>query len=165
MTAFLFAKSLVAQMACSGKRCSAFASRLCLLPFYVCKTRKTTLAYGHLWRVWMSFRCQNPMRFWMSFRSRGISISDKFSVKMQTSWERRLNNLLFSNFVLLFAGSKKKGNPCGREVSTDVSSQHLCLLQVVSVLKMSWFGCRLRCRSGCRSLPTWNTPKTVETQN
>ena len=43
-------------MTCAGKRCSAFAFWHCCFPLYlyICKARKTSLAYGRLWRVWMS---------------------------------------------------------------------------------------------------------------
>ena len=71
---------------------------------------------------------------------------DKFTVKMQTFRELRLNKVLFSHFGLLIAVLKREcfGNPCGgRGVSPhlNASSQHiyLSLLQVVSVFKFHTF--------------------------
>ena len=123
--------------------CGETVFSLCLLILlftlylYVCKTRKAIWTYGHLWRIWMSFRCR------FGCRSDHVgSPRNKFTVKMQTFRERRLNNFLFSNFVLLVAVSKLEcfGNPCGgRGVSPHLNarSQHLylSLLQVDSVFK------------------------------
>ena len=72
---------------------------------------------------------------------RGVTLSPAIS-----KWQQSLNNFLFSNLVVLFAGSKREcfGNPCGgRGVSPhlNASSQHiyLSLLQVVSVFKFHTF--------------------------
>jgi hypothetical protein len=57
-----------------------------------------------------------------------------------SKWQQSLNNFLFSNLVVLFAGSKREcfGNPCGGcgvSPPLSASSQHLYLglLQVVSI--------------------------------
>ena len=91
--------------------------------------------------VQISFKCR--------FRCRSDHVGfprDKFTVKMQTFRELRLNKVLFSHFGLLIAVLKREcfGNPCGgRGVSPhlNASSQHiyLSLLQVVSVYKFQTF--------------------------
>ena len=122
-------------------------------------------AYGHLWRIWMSFRC----RFGCHSDHMGVP-RNKFTVKMQTFRERRLNNFRFSNLVLLVAVSKSEcfGNLCG---GRRVSPQHLYGIPEPFAgsfrfrISYTWFGCRFRCRSGYRSPPKLNTLKTVEAQN
>ena len=84
----------------------------------------------------MSFRCR------FGCRSDHVGFPrNNFTVKMHAFRERRLNNFLFSNLVLLIAVSKKNGNPCGgRGVSPhlNASSQHLylSLLQVFFIFKV-----------------------------
>ena len=57
---------------------SDFVFPLYLYILYVCKTRKTILAYGHLWQVWMSFMCR----------------SDVISDVVQITWDFQETNLL-----------------------------------------------------------------------
>ena len=45
--------------ACAGKQCSdSLPSDSAFSPLPICKIRKASWAYGHLWRIWMSFRCR-----------------------------------------------------------------------------------------------------------
>jgi hypothetical protein len=88
---------------------------------------------------------------------------NNFTVKMHAFRERRLNNFLFSNLVLLIAVSKKGdyGNPCGAESAyTSTLPTPLPPLpepfegsfRFQNVIDMIWMS--FRCRSGCRSPPT-----------
>ena len=68
------AKSLVpGQNGLCGETVFSLCLLILLFPLYpyICKIRKAIWAYGHLWRIWMSFRCHSDV-VQMSFGSRGI---------------------------------------------------------------------------------------------